>query len=124
MAAPKLQDLGSWQDTIGYKFLKKADLQASIIVIKFPGMKDIAKNNLLYAFQTYIIEGWMHEENDHSWNGTVTSTHGIILGRHVPVLMSVTKNHTGATYKYHFEVLFNCLDYATCAHFQVISRVT
>ena len=115
---PKLQDLGKWQKTVGYEFLKKADLQAGIIVIQFPGMMDIAQNNLLYAFQTDTIEVWMYKQNNHSWNVTVTSTHSVILGRHVPVLMSVTKQRTAVDYKSHFDELFNCLQYQTLAHFQ------
>jgi hypothetical protein len=43
----KLQDLGSWQESMGCNFLKKADLQAGIFIIQFPGMNDIAKANLL-----------------------------------------------------------------------------
>ena len=109
----KLQDLGSWQECMGCNFLKKADLQAGIFIIQFPGMNDIAKANLLYAFQTDTIEGWMHEQNNHSWNVTVTSTHSVDLGRHVPVLMSVTKQRTANDYKHHFYELFNCLDYAS-----------
>ena len=118
MTLPKLQDLGEWQKTIGYDFLKKADLQAGIIVIQFPGMMDIAQNNVLYAFQTDTIEGWMYEQNNHSWNVTVTSTHSVVLGRHVPVLMSVTKQRTAVEYKSHFNELFNCLQYQTLSHFQ------
>ena len=56
-------------------------------------MNDIAKANLHYAFQTDTMEGWIYKQNNHSWNVTVTSTHSVILGRHVPVLMrSVTKS--------------------------------
>ena len=36
----KLQDLGSWQESMGCIFLKKADLQAGIFIIQFPGMND------------------------------------------------------------------------------------
>jgi len=98
----------------GLFFLKKADLRADIFIIQFPGMNDIAKANLLYAFQTDTIEGWMHEQNNQSWNVTVTSTHSVDLGtRHVPVLMSVTKQRTANDYKHHFYELFNCLDYAS-----------
>ena len=109
----KLQDLGSWQESMGCNFLKKADLKSGIFIIQFPGMNDIAKANLLYAYQTDTIEGWMYELNNHSWNVTVTSTHSVDLGRHVPVLMSVTKQRTANDYKHHFYELFNCLDYAS-----------
>jgi hypothetical protein len=35
---------------MGCNFLKEADLQAGIFIVQFPGMNDIAKANLLYAF--------------------------------------------------------------------------
>jgi hypothetical protein len=114
----KLQDLGSWQKSLGCNFWKKADLQTGIFIIQFPGMNDIAKENRLYAFQTDTIEGWMYEQNNHSWNVTVTSTHSVILERHVPVLMSVTKNRTANDYKQHFLELFKCLDYASFNQFE------
>jgi hypothetical protein len=62
----KLQNLGAWQETMGCDFLKRADCQAGIFIIQFPGMKEIAKTNVLYAFQTDTIEGWMYEQNNHN----------------------------------------------------------
>ena len=86
-------------------------------------MNDIAKENRLYAFQTDTIEGWMYQQNNHSWNVTVTSTHSVILERHVPVFMSVTKNRAANDYKHcsHctniFQCSLRCLHYVTKVHF-------
>ena len=103
---------------MGAEFWKRADLKEGIFIIQFPGMINIAKANTLYAFQTDTIENFIHELK-HKWNVTVTSTHSEILGRHVPVLISVTKDRSGIEYMHHFLELFQCLGCETFDEFKV-----
>ena len=114
----QLTDLSAWEETMGAQFWKRADLKDGIFIIQFPGMIKIAKSNTLYAFQTDTIENFVHELN-HKWNVTVTSTHSEILGRHVPVLISVTKQRHGIEYMHHFLELFECLGCKTFVEFKI-----
>ena len=114
----QLTDLSAWEETMGAQFWKRADLKDGIFIIQFPGMIKIAKSNTLYAFQTDTIENFVHELN-HKWNVTVTSTHSEILGRHVPVLISVTKQRRGIEYMHHFLELFECLGCKTFDEFKI-----
>ena len=65
----------------------------------------------MYAFQTDTIEGWISDGDYPSMCVTITSTHSDLLGRHVPVLMSVTFGRTAKHYKAHFAVLLRGLQY-------------
>jgi hypothetical protein len=114
----QLTDLPAWEETMGAEFWKRADLKEGIFIIQFPGMINIAKANTLYAFQTDTIENFIHDLK-HKWNVTVTSTHSEILGRHVPVLISVTKDRSGIEYMRHFLELFQCLGCETFDEFKL-----
>ena len=74
-------------------------------------MENIARDNDKYAFQTDTLERWIHDCDYNSMSVTVTSCYSKLLGKHVPVLMSITFGRTAEHYQAHFEVLFRSLAY-------------
>ena len=109
----KLKDVARWESDAGIDFLKKSTLDPknACFVFQFPEMENIARDNDEYAFQTDTLERWIHDCDYNSMSVTVTSCYSKLLGKHVPVLMSITFGRTAEHYQAHFEVLFRSLAY-------------
>ena len=91
-----LEGILSMQQEIGLNFIHKFDLIQGVVVLQFPAMKKIIQNNCLYAYQTDTLEGWILQgvTDSFRWNAHVTSVHCDTIGRHVPVLLSMTRSRT------------------------------
>jgi len=74
-------------------------------------MVEIAKANISYAFETDTIENWIHDDKYPDLSVTVTSVHSDLLGRHVPVMMSITFGRSKEHYQAHFYELIKSLEY-------------
>ena len=107
-----LEGILSMQQEIGLNFIHKFDLIQGVVVLQFPAMKKIIQNNCLYAYQTDTLEGWILQGVNESfrWNAHVTSVHCDTIGRHVPVLLSMTRSRTTTDYKIHFDHLFKSME--------------
>ena len=79
----------------------------ALIIIQFPCMIEICKDNLDVAFQTDTIEGWIVDEDYPTAMVTTTSTYSKLLGRHVPVLMSVSPAFVVTVHLHIFVSVFN-----------------
>ena len=84
-----IKTAAKWQNELDFEFIKDMTPPA-LIIIQFPCMIEICKDNLDVAFQTDTIEGWIVDEDYPTAMVTTTSTYSKLLGRHVPVLMSVS----------------------------------
>ena len=93
------------------KFLRKACLIDGHIILQFPAMKQITRDNTKYAFQTDSIEGWIKEDDHPAMCLTMTSTHSELLVHHVTVVMSITFNREGEDYNAHFDTLIGRIGY-------------
>ncbi|NCF93897.1 MAG: hypothetical protein GWQ05_23495 [Verrucomicrobiaceae bacterium] len=114
-----VKELQNQEDHLGYRFLRKTDLTrgSEAIIIQFPGMIDIAKDNREYACQSDSIEGWIKDTDFPEMIVTISSTHSKILRRHVPVVMSVTFGRTRQHYARHFALLFDSIGHPTLEDF-------
>ncbi len=74
-------------------------------------------DEVAYAFQTDSIEKWIIDPDYFDMTVNVTSTHSKTLGRHVPVMMSVTFYQTGNDYKEHFNQLLTSCQYSDFEEF-------
>jgi len=107
-----LDGILSMEQEMGIKFFHECDLIRGVVVIQFPAMKTIIQNNEFYAFQTDTIEGWILQgpSETFQWNAHVTSVHCDVIGRHVPVLISLTRSRKNDDYAIHFHHLFQTMD--------------
>jgi len=107
-----LKGILAMQHEMGMNFIHVCDLIQGVVVIQFPAMKTIIKNNEFYALQTNTIEGWILQGDSDTckWNAHVTSVHCDIISRHVPVLVSLTRSRTITDYKFHFDHLFKSME--------------
>jgi len=107
-----LEGILSIQQELGVEFINVCDLIKGVVVLQFPAMKMIIQNNHLYALQTDTLEGWILQGKTESfkWNAHVTSVHSDTIGRHVPVLISLTRSRTSTDYKIHFDHLFKSME--------------
>ena len=107
-----LEGILSIQQELGVEFINVCDLIKGVVVLQFPAMKMIIQNNRLYALQTDTLEGWILQGKTESfkWNAHVTSVHSDTIGRHVPVLILLTRSRTSTDYKIHFDHLFKSME--------------
>lgn len=110
-----VKNLKKEEDLWGRKFIKDACLVPGeeSFVIQFPGQEEVMRNNVNYAFQTDSIEGWIQDSDHPNLKVTVTSVHSELIGRHVPVLFTVTFGRQEEYYQKHFEAFFKCLRYSS-----------
>ena len=115
-----LKDIVTWEQDIGKEFLmnKCFDSKNACISIQFPHMQLIAKDNRKYAFQTDTLENWIQDIKHPNMSVTVTSTYCELLGRHVPVFMSITYGRTANHYQSHFEKFIQYLEYQSFEEFK------
>ena len=107
-----LNGILSMQHKMGINFVQVCDLIQGVVVIQFPAMKMIIQNNEFYALQTDTLEGWILQGDSETfkWNAHVTSVHCDTAGRHVPVLLSLTRSRTTSDYKIHSNHLFQSME--------------
>ena len=107
-----LKNIMKWEENYGVKFLKVASLKhPATIIMQFPFMEELCRSNSEYAFQTDTLESVIRDADFPSMCVTFTSTYSFLLGRHVPVLMTVSFGREAIHYKSHFMELFRSLDY-------------
>ena len=115
----QLKDIVTWEAEVGETFLTKKcfDSHNACILIQFPYMKLIAKNNKEYANQTDTLEKWIKDPKHPNMSVTITSTYCELLGKHVPVYMSITYGRTALHYQSHFEGFIKSLDFESFEDF-------
>ena len=115
----QLKDIVTWEEEVGEKFLTKKCLDShnACISIQFPYMKLIAKNNRKYANQTDTLEKWINDPKHPNMSVTVTSTYCELLGKQVPVYMSITYGRTAMHYQSHFEGFIKSLEFESFEEF-------